>query len=105
MKKDLTLWDEDYKNISYHRYIALQYENKGLLKEALKEYEQSIKLGHFSQFDMLHAYRFCYDRAIEISHKLGLINHERALLCSIAKRLILSDEKYRYMKRLNNLYQ
>lgn len=99
----LKLWDNEYSKISYHRRMGFKLEKEGKLKDALNEYELSIRIGHYSRFDMLHAYRFSYDRAIDICHQLGQYNKEKQILASLSKMLILKPEAKYYINRLNSL--
>lgn len=95
--------DREYFKISHHRYRGIDLEKEGNLEDALDEYLESISLGNASKFDMLYAYRYCYDRAIILCRRLKITYKEIELLESIIKHKISDQDRTKYQNRLNRL--
>lgn len=96
-------YDSEYRVISAFRRKGMQAEKEDDVDAALEYYLKSISLGESSKFELFHAYRLCYERAIGLCHLLRINYQEIELIENLMKHDIPTENKEKYLLRLNDL--
>lgn len=96
---------KQYDNISACRLAGMKAEDEDNIDEAIARYARAIDMGEASDFDLLHAYRYAYDRIIILLSRTHAYAREAEYIEQLLKWHKLQDsDRTRLEERLRKTY-
>lgn len=96
---------KQYDDISACRLAGMKAEDEDNIDEAIARYARAIDMGEASDFDLLHAYRYAYDRIIILLSRTHAYAREAEYIEQLLKWHKLQDsDRTRLEERLRKTY-
>lgn len=99
------LRDKTYNDVSVLRLAGMKAESDNDIDDAIAQYAEAIELGEASEFELLHAYRYAYDRIIILLSRSRAYAREAEYIERLLMRHKLQDnDRTRLEERLQKTY-
>lgn len=99
------LRDKTYNDVSVLRLAGMKAESDNDIDDAIAQYAEAIELGEASEFELLHAYRYAYDRIIILLSRTRAYAREAEYIERLLMRHKLQDnDRTRLEERLQKTY-
>lgn len=99
------LRNKTYNDVSVLRLAGMKAESDNDIDDAIAQYAEAIELGEASEFELLHAYRYAYDRIIILLSRTRAYAREAEYIERLLMRHKLQDnDRTRLEERLQKTY-
>lgn len=92
--------DKVYNDVSVLRLAGMKAESEDDIDDAIAQYAEAIELGDASEFELLHAYRYAYDRIIILLSRTHAYAREAQYIERLLKHSLQQADRDRLTARL-----